>query len=182
MVRLHRRHVTCMLPRCPCHRMQTCIVNILMSVVICATIAKHNKSRLSRPWRLRGKVRLSTPRSPAGQQQQPAQPDMLDSTNNMPREPNQRPWAGQQAPLSTQRVVSSIPKGGTADSWLYPSPQMFFNGEQGDCRGFCLDYSAGILDVAGPVPCAMQRICRCTPWMWIADLGCGKHALLPAQL
>jgi cytochrome c heme-lyase len=62
-----------------------------------------------------------------GQQQQPAQPDMLDSTNNMPREPNQRPWAGQQAPLSTQRVVSSIPKGGTADSWLYPSPQMFFN-------------------------------------------------------
>lgn len=54
---------------------------------------------------------------------------MLDPTNNMPREPNQRPWAGQQAPLSTQRVASSIPRGGTADSWLYPSPQMFYNGE-----------------------------------------------------
>lgn len=55
---------------------------------------------------------------------------MLDPSNNMPWEPNQRPWAGQRAPLSTQRVASSIPKGGTADSWLYPSPQMFYNGEQ----------------------------------------------------
>jgi Cytochrome c/c1 heme lyase len=79
---------------------------------------------------------------------------MLDSTNNMPREPNQRPWAGQQAPLSTQRVVSSIPKGGTADSWLYPSPQMFFNGEQAAaillrCRHLCTPAGSQ----GGAVPC-----------------------------
>lgn len=64
-----------------------------------------------------------------GVEQQQAQPGVLDPSNNMPREPNQRPWAGQRAPLSTERTKSSIPKGGTQDSWLYPSPQMFYNGE-----------------------------------------------------
>ena len=55
--------------------------------------------------------------------------DLLHPSNNMPTEPNQRPWAGQAAPLSTQRVQSTIPKGGTQDAWVYPSPQMFYNGE-----------------------------------------------------
>lgn len=54
--------------------------------------------------------------------------DMLDPSNNMPLEPNQQPCPGQRKPLSTQRIASTIPKGGTDTTWLYPSPQMFFNG------------------------------------------------------
>lgn len=43
----------------------------------------------------------------------------------MPASANQQPAPGQSVPLSTERVKSSIPKGGTdADTWLYPSPQM----------------------------------------------------------
>lgn len=55
-----------------------------------------------------------------------AQP--IDPTNNMPATANQQPAPGQEAPLSTHRVPSSIPKGGTEDeTWQYPSPQMFWN-------------------------------------------------------
>jgi hypothetical protein len=56
--------------------------------------------------------------------------DLLDPKNNMPLEPNQQPCPGQRVPLSTDRLQSNIPKGGTDTTWLYPSPQMFFNGEQ----------------------------------------------------
>jgi len=53
---------------------------------------------------------------------------LIDPTNQMPKNPNQEPAEGQRMPLSTGRVQSNIPKGGTdADTWLYPSPQMFFN-------------------------------------------------------
>lgn len=54
-----------------------------------------------------------------------AQP--IDPTNQMPANPNQQPAPGQAAPLSTARVASGIPKGGTAETWTYPSPQMFWN-------------------------------------------------------
>lgn len=54
--------------------------------------------------------------------------DLLDPKNNMPLEPNQQPCPGQRRPLSTQRIQSTIPKGGTDSAWVYPSPQMFFNG------------------------------------------------------
>ncbi|KAK2079792.1 hypothetical protein QBZ16_002187 [Prototheca wickerhamii] len=53
--------------------------------------------------------------------------DVLDPSNNMPMEPNQQPVPGQKKLLSTQRVVSNIPKGNTSETWVYPSPQMFFN-------------------------------------------------------
>ena len=46
----------------------------------------------------------------------------------MPREPNQQPFPGQRRVISTHRKTSSIPKGGTDSTWLYPSPQMFYNG------------------------------------------------------
>lgn len=52
---------------------------------------------------------------------------VLDPRNNMPVEPNQQPAAGQQKALSTSRLQSSIPKGGTDTTWVYPSPQMFYN-------------------------------------------------------
>lgn len=54
----------------------------------------------------------------------------VDPRNNMPREPNQQPCAGQRQLISTSRLVSNIPKGGTQGTWVYPSPQMFYNGEQ----------------------------------------------------
>ena len=55
--------------------------------------------------------------------------DVLDPKNNMPLEPNQQPCPGQKRLLSTERQASNIPKGGTESTWVYPSPQMFFNGE-----------------------------------------------------
>jgi len=47
----------------------------------------------------------------------------------MPLEPNQVPCAGQRRPLPTSRTPSTIPKAGAAagGTWVYPSPQMFFN-------------------------------------------------------
>lgn len=57
-----------------------------------------------------------------------AKTDVLDPSNNMPAEPNQQPSPGQKKLISTQRVVSNIPKGNTESTWVYPSPQMFFNG------------------------------------------------------
>ena len=55
-----------------------------------------------------------------------AQP--IDPTNQMPVTANQKPAPGQREELSVERVQSSIPKGGTEATWLYPSPQMFYNG------------------------------------------------------
>ena len=52
----------------------------------------------------------------------------IDPRNNMPMEPNQQPAAGQRGLISTEREQSLIPKGGTGNTWLYPSPQMFYNG------------------------------------------------------
>ena len=56
-----------------------------------------------------------------------AAPPALDPTNHMPLEPNQLPAPGQVGPLPTQRAASAIPKTGTSSTWLFPSPQMFFN-------------------------------------------------------
>eukprot|EP00798_Chlamydomonas_sp_ICE-L_P018269 gene18269-24722_t len=53
--------------------------------------------------------------------------ELMDPTNYMPLEPNQQPCPGQRKPLSVDRAVSIIPKGGTTGSWLFPSPQMVFN-------------------------------------------------------
>jgi hypothetical protein len=77
--------------------------------------------------------------------------DAIDPTNNMPVEPNQQPCPGQMRPLSTDRIASTIPKGGTDSTWLYPSPQMFFNGELVDrdyCLGFMYLHSAQLFDTA----------------------------------
>ncbi|KDO30077.1 hypothetical protein SPRG_05268 [Saprolegnia parasitica CBS 223.65] len=51
----------------------------------------------------------------------------IDPTNMMPVNPNQEPKDGQKYPLDTNRVQSTIPKGGTEGTWSYPSEQMFFN-------------------------------------------------------
>lgn len=53
----------------------------------------------------------------------------IDPKNQMAADPTpgQLPVMGQREPLSTGRVQSTIPKGGTESTWLYPSPQMFLN-------------------------------------------------------
>lgn len=51
----------------------------------------------------------------------------VDARNNMPNL-SQLPSAGQRQLLTTEREVSTIPKGGTEATWVYPSPQMFYNG------------------------------------------------------
>lgn len=51
----------------------------------------------------------------------------IDPTNQMPAVANQLPAPGQTEKLSTERVQSTIPKGGTEGTWTYPSPQMFYN-------------------------------------------------------
>ncbi|KAE9116098.1 hypothetical protein PF006_g19121 [Phytophthora fragariae] len=51
----------------------------------------------------------------------------IDPTNMMPYNPNQDPNNEQRYPLPQERVQSTIPKGGTEGTWLYPSEQMFFN-------------------------------------------------------
>lgn len=48
----------------------------------------------------------------------------IDPTNQMPATANQIPAPDQSVDLSKERVSSSIPKGGTDSTWLYPSPQM----------------------------------------------------------
>jgi len=53
--------------------------------------------------------------------------ETLSDRNAIPVGLRNKPMKGQQKPLSTDRVSSNIPKGGTADTWTYPSPQMFFN-------------------------------------------------------
>eukprot|EP00128_Syssomonas_multiformis_P005028 Colp12_sorted_trinity150504_noHs@15669 len=57
----------------------------------------------------------------------PVNHETLDPKNNMPP-PNQQPHPEQKKRLPTERMQSSIPKGGNDEStWSYPSEQMFFN-------------------------------------------------------
>ncbi len=52
----------------------------------------------------------------------------IDPTNQMPSKANQQKSANQSIDLPVERQKSTIPKGGTeADTWQYPSPQMFWN-------------------------------------------------------
>ena len=58
----------------------------------------------------------------------------LDPTNNMPVVANQLPWPGQKELLSTERVPSTIAKGG-GGRWVFPSQQMFYNALQRKGKG-----------------------------------------------
>eukprot|EP00276_Gloeochaete_wittrockiana_P022285 CAMPEP_0184341810 /NCGR_PEP_ID=MMETSP1089-20130417/10417_1 /TAXON_ID=38269 ORGANISM="Gloeochaete wittrockiana, Strain SAG46.84" /NCGR_SAMPLE_ID=MMETSP1089 /ASSEMBLY_ACC=CAM_ASM_000445 /LENGTH=360 /DNA_ID=CAMNT_0026670309 /DNA_START=75 /DNA_END=1157 /DNA_ORIENTATION=- len=53
--------------------------------------------------------------------------DLVDPKNMMPVNPRQRPHPEQTFPLTTDRVLSSIPKNEKNDVWVYPSEQMFYN-------------------------------------------------------
>ena len=62
-----------------------------------------------------------------------SRPLRMDPTNNMPipnaqtTARNNLPSSQQQGSLPTERVKSTIPKGGSDETWVYPSPQMFYN-------------------------------------------------------
>mmetsp|Transcript_10163 Transcript_10163/g.31092 ORF Transcript_10163/g.31092 Transcript_10163/m.31092 type:complete len:405 (+) Transcript_10163:19-1233(+) len=51
----------------------------------------------------------------------------VDPRNMMPTSGNEIPSPGQKERLSVEREKSNIPKGGTEDTWTYPSPQQFYN-------------------------------------------------------
>lgn len=70
----------------------------------------------------------STPSPPSGcpMHEGGAKEEEIDPRNMMPP-PNQRPSPDQPFPLSTDRVVSNIPKADSDENWVYPSPQMFWN-------------------------------------------------------
>ena len=50
----------------------------------------------------------------------------INPLNRMPATPAQQRADGQDVPLDTNRVASTIPKA-DGDTWVYPSPQMFYN-------------------------------------------------------
>ncbi len=62
-----------------------------------------------------------------------SRPLPMDPTNNMPipnaqtTARNNLPNPDQRGVLPTERVKSTIPKGNTNETWVYPSPQMFYN-------------------------------------------------------
>lgn len=73
-------------------------------------------------------VKHSSSSSESSQVQYNVYSQPLDPKNNMPSVANQLPSAHQKEELSTDRKKSTIPKGGTDnDTWVYPSPQMFYN-------------------------------------------------------
>lgn len=76
------------------------------------------------------RIDLPQPQGPADPLAALRATDVLDPKNNMPLAANQQPCPGQRKLLSTERIESNIPKGGTHATWVYPSPQMFFNGER----------------------------------------------------
>ena len=62
----------------------------------------------------------------------------IDPRNNMPVVARQGMAPGQRRTISTDRQVSTIPKSGADGTWVYPSPQMFYNslvrkGKAEDC-------------------------------------------------
>ena len=60
----------------------------------------------------------------------PVMAEGIDPANMMPATPKQLPHPDQDFNLPTDRVVSSIPRGGEnapTANWVYPSPQMFYN-------------------------------------------------------
>ena len=51
----------------------------------------------------------------------------IKGSNNMPATPQQAKAPGQTTNLDTKREASTIPQKGGAQTWQYPSPQMFWN-------------------------------------------------------
>lgn len=99
---------------------------------------------------------------------------VIDTRNNMPATANQLPWPGQKVPLSTERAVSNIPKGGTEGTWVFPSPQMFYNALMRKGKGD--DVTEGDMD---SVVSVHNGAC-CTPLAPALRTSClMQHPVLP---
>jgi cytochrome c heme-lyase len=101
----------------------------------------------------------------------------IDPTNMMPAVPQQAPSPDQAGALSTSRVRSSIPKGGTsAETWLYPSPQMFYNAlmRKGKAEGV----SENDMDVVVSIHNAMNE----KAWKLLLEWEEGLHKGLVARV
>lgn len=74
---------------------------------------------------------------------------VIDPTNQMPATANQQKAEGQTKDLSVHRVQSSISKGGTDSTWIYPSPQMFWNAlvRKGKTEGAAEDDMDAIISI-----------------------------------
>ena len=74
--------------------------------------------------------------------------EVYSKDNQMPP-PNQRPAPDQKAPLPTNRIKSSIPRGPEPEpdkeKWEYPSEQMFYNALKKKVWNFFFNFSAEIL-------------------------------------
>ncbi|CAD7701714.1 unnamed protein product [Ostreobium quekettii] len=102
---------------------------------------------------------------------------VLDPRNNMPLQPSNRPSPGQRAPLSAAREVSMIPKGGTDGTWLYPSPQMFYNAlkRKGKMEGVTEDVMDSVVHAHNTLNEATWR--RVRDWEHLHQ-ECGNPKLL----
>ena len=101
-----------------------------------------------------------------------AQP-RIDPRNNMPLEPNQMPAPGQRKLISTLRATSAIPKGGTDATWVYPSPQMFYNGKSANVTAQGLSGSAaGRVSIVNMLCglAATRRSVLCSPLLILMQL------------
>ncbi len=97
----------------------------------------------------------------------------IDPRNNMPLAANQAPFPGQKALLSTERIQSNIPKGGTESTWVYPSPQMFYNAlkvRQPDQLGLITLHSCTLLMVILPMVILPMVILSGLLLSWIITL------------
>lgn len=110
----------------------------------------------------------------ASMEGQTGQTSVLDPRNNMPVAANQQPYPGQRVLLPTDRAKSTIPKGGTQSTWVYPSPQMFYNGVPPVWSRYFVD--------AGPVISAFSylagRVHRCLKRCHSSN-GVGKQIRVP---
>eukprot|EP00980_Cylindrotheca_fusiformis_P008293 scaffold1736_cov127-Cylindrotheca_fusiformis.AAC.107 len=102
-------------------------------------LSKEQQEQSKHPKSSSDPVQHDTSRAPPSQSESgcPVHPEYnvysqpIDKTNQMPKGvKTQLPVASQKSELSTNRVSSSIPKGGGSDeqnTWTYPSPQQFYN-------------------------------------------------------
>jgi Cytochrome c/c1 heme lyase len=98
----------------------------------------------------------------------------IDPSNNMPVTPAQQPAAAQSTELSTERVVSTIPKGGNEGTWVYPSPQMFWNALSRKGKVLLL-----LLSISCSVSCHITSKMMCRLLQFVAQ--CTSKAVLQRE-
>nr|BAV82447.1 cytochrome c heme-lyase [Roombia sp. NY0200] len=81
----------------------------------------------------------------------PVDHSKMDPRNRLPVNLNQQPSTGQDRPLPTSRRESTIPKTGSDGTWVYPSPQMFYNAMQKKNKGPETDHMEEVVAIHNAV-------------------------------